>query len=357
VSTRSEIRTFAELSHELAPLGYSISQNYRVIDAIRAAAANPQATRPLGPSVADAFLPAIRESLGPLGPRHPWLRPGDWDFAFKSSFDFVVLAPLGGRWQTLPLFAVEFDGPHHAQRETQIRDITKNRLCAASGLPLLRIDSSFLETRDRLSLLTWLAQLWAAHRQEMPKLMAERDAQVARIQEEPDPEVREASFDDPSLDVDFLFRLMHPFPPTQTLAVHLARHHRFLWGNTLSTFSRQTIDEVAALLAQNQPRWRVSSWTGPIMPLEEGRPWHFTVRLEGPGGHSPEITGIFESRTHYPLDLNDRESADWLDFFLGEAPVLFSGPWTGASSLIGEALCTYNTVRKISDWLRRNDRP
>jgi integrase len=35
---------------------------------------------------------------------------------------------------------------------------------------------------------------------------------------------------------------------------------------------------------------------------------------------------------------------------------LFSGPWTGASGHIGEALCIHNTVREISGWLRRNDR-
>lgn len=47
------------------------------------------------------------------GPRHPWLRPGDWDYAFKAHFDFVVHAPLAERHATHPLFAVEFDGPGH----------------------------------------------------------------------------------------------------------------------------------------------------------------------------------------------------------------------------------------------------
>jgi hypothetical protein len=41
MSTKTEIRTVAELSRKLVPLGYSISQNYRIIHAVRAAAANP----------------------------------------------------------------------------------------------------------------------------------------------------------------------------------------------------------------------------------------------------------------------------------------------------------------------------
>jgi hypothetical protein len=356
MSTQSEIRTFAELSRELVPLGYSISQNYRVIDAIRAAAPNPEATRPLGPSVADVFLPAIRESRGPLGPAHPWLRPGDWDYAFKSSFDFVVLAPLGERWPTLPLFAVEFDGPYHVRPEVQARDLRKNRLCVASGLPLLRIDGRFHDKRDRLSLLAWLAQLWAARRQEMPKLMAQRDDQIAWIHDEADAWVQEELFDDPSLDVEFIFRLMHPFPPTETLLVHLARRHGLQWGYQQSHFSPEAKEHVAALFARQAPRWRVSGWR-PMMPVGEGQPWHLTVALEKVGGgETVDITGIFESRTHYPLDREEKRPADWIDFFCGDVPILFAGPWPGASSVIGEALCIYNTVREIGEWLRRNDR-
>jgi hypothetical protein len=124
-----------------------MSQKTRVLDAIEAAAAAPAATAAPGPSLGDLLIPALRDAAGPLGARHPWLRPGDWDFAFKSHFDFLVHAPLGERHATQPLFAVEFDGPTHATPEDRARDSRKNRLCLASGLPLVRLDASFLHER------------------------------------------------------------------------------------------------------------------------------------------------------------------------------------------------------------------
>ncbi len=126
------------------PLGYSISQKVRVLDVVRAASDSPEITTPVGPSLGDMLMPALRADAGPFCQGHPWLRPGDWDYAFKSHFDFVVHAPLGERHATQPLFAVEFDGPSHRQRDVRVRDCRKNRLCAASGLPPVRIDDTFL---------------------------------------------------------------------------------------------------------------------------------------------------------------------------------------------------------------------
>jgi hypothetical protein len=91
---------------ELDPLGYLISMKSRVLDVIEAAAENPAATAPVGASVGAMFLPAIREAAGPLGPKLLWLRPGDWDFAFRSHFDFVVHAPFGERWPTQGIVAL-----------------------------------------------------------------------------------------------------------------------------------------------------------------------------------------------------------------------------------------------------------
>jgi hypothetical protein len=144
-STPPEVRTFAALHDVLAPLGYAISQKARVLDCIQAAAANPQATTPVGPTLGDVLVPALREVAGPFGPTHPWLHKGDWSYAFQAHFDFVVHERLAGAHPTHPLFAVEFDGTQtHASAVAQQRDLRKNRLCAASGLPLVRVDDTFL---------------------------------------------------------------------------------------------------------------------------------------------------------------------------------------------------------------------
>ncbi|MGH8472304.1 MAG: hypothetical protein ACREVJ_07615, partial [Gammaproteobacteria bacterium] len=90
-----------------------------------------------------------------------------------------------GQHPTHPLFAVEFDGAQtHSSLAVRQRDLRKNRLCAASGFPLVRIDDTFLCRREQLSLVAWLARLWAAHRSEMPQLLADRDAEVDAMSEE-----------------------------------------------------------------------------------------------------------------------------------------------------------------------------
>lgn len=70
-STPPEVQTFAALNDALAPLGYSISQKVRVLDCVRAAAENPKASTPVGPSLADVMVPALREMAGSFGPAHP----------------------------------------------------------------------------------------------------------------------------------------------------------------------------------------------------------------------------------------------------------------------------------------------
>ncbi len=85
-STRPEIQALASLQHALTPLGYSISQKVRVLDVMRAADEIRDATTPVGPSLADMLFPLLRARAGSLRPEHPWLRPGDRDYAFQVAF-------------------------------------------------------------------------------------------------------------------------------------------------------------------------------------------------------------------------------------------------------------------------------
>jgi Protein of unknown function (DUF2726) len=347
-STPPEVQTFAALNHALAPLGYSISQKARVLDCVRAAAENPKASTPVGSSLADWVIPALRELAGPFGPTHPWLEQGDWHYAFKAHFDFVVHERLDSQHPTHPLFAVEFDGSStHVSVESRRRDLAKNRLCAASGLPLVRINATFLHRRERLSVVEWLARLWAAHRSEMPGLLAERDAEIDAMSEE---EYAAAGhwllMERPDLDVDLVFRLGHPFPPVCRLAERLAFTYGFQWS------------EVNAITPDpQQPRWRVTSWLPAVPSLTTGltEHWRCELRLVGPDGRTAELQGLADVQQGYPL--HDGEIEDgWDAFFARRLPYLPAGPWTQAPYVVGEALCRYNTLIEVEHYLRRNDR-
>jgi len=344
--TPPEVHTFAALSGVLAPLGYSISHKTRVLDCVRAAAEHPQATMPVGPTLGDFLVPALRQAAGRFGPTHPWLRAGDWSYAFRAHFDFVVHERLAGEYPTHPLFAVEFDSREaHASSEARRRDLAKNRLCAASGLPLVRIDDTFLHRRERQSLVEWLARVWAAYRSEMPRLLAERDAELEAMTEEEWAATGPwLLMERPDLDVDFLFQLSHPFPPTRDLAARLASRYGFHWS------------EVRAA-SPGPPRWKVARWKPAFPSPKPGllERWQCELKLDGPGGQTAKIRGVADVQRGYALE--EGPVADsWDALLAGRLPYLPAGPWTTAASMIGEALCTHNALVEFAHYLRHHDR-
>ena len=79
-----------------------------------------------------------------------------YSYALKGHFDFLV-----ADGQSLPAFAVEFDGPSHDTPHGRRKDGLKNGICKMLGLPLLRITAAYLkEENESMSLLAWLADLW-----------------------------------------------------------------------------------------------------------------------------------------------------------------------------------------------------
>lgn len=80
-----------------------------------------------------------------------------FSFALKAHFDFVV-ADRDHR----PLFAVEFDGPHHELDERSRRnDRRKNLICERLGFPLARVRDEHLFRKARgVDYLTWLTELF-----------------------------------------------------------------------------------------------------------------------------------------------------------------------------------------------------
>lgn len=80
-----------------------------------------------------------------------------YGYGLKSHFDFVV---SDATYQ--PLFCVEFDGPFHSGDTATIsRDRKKNSLCDRFDMPLLRINSRYIDREYRgMDLLTYFANVW-----------------------------------------------------------------------------------------------------------------------------------------------------------------------------------------------------
>ncbi|WP_437785393.1 DUF2726 domain-containing protein [Sorangium sp. So ce1097] len=79
-------------------------------------------------------------------------------YALQAHFDFVVVNA-----KSMPLFAVEFDGPSHRSEVQRLRDEKKNTLSERFEFPLLRINSRHVNKKYRgMALLTWFVDVWFA---------------------------------------------------------------------------------------------------------------------------------------------------------------------------------------------------
>ncbi|MDR3714291.1 MAG: DUF2726 domain-containing protein [Puia sp.] len=81
-------------------------------------------------------------------------------FCWRAHFDFVVTDSA-----FMPLFVVEFDGPSHQSEKQACRDRKKDELCRIFSLPILRINSRYLEPAYRgTDLLSWFAECFFTNR-------------------------------------------------------------------------------------------------------------------------------------------------------------------------------------------------
>src|SRR5699024_12787594 len=78
-------------------------------------------------------------------------------FSCDSSFNFTIYNNI----THLPLFALEFDDKYHRTKIQKDRDNIKDKLALKFNLPLLRINSLYLEVKYRnLDLLSWCVDIW-----------------------------------------------------------------------------------------------------------------------------------------------------------------------------------------------------
>ncbi|MFN2421640.1 MAG: DUF2726 domain-containing protein [Gemmatimonadota bacterium] len=90
---------------------------------------------------------------------HSGLEGDLYSFALKAHFDCVV---ADENW--MPLFAVEFDGPHHELDErARNNDKKKNKICEQLEFPLARVrDEHIFQKARGIDYLTWLTELYFA---------------------------------------------------------------------------------------------------------------------------------------------------------------------------------------------------
>ncbi len=97
-------------------------------------------------------------------------------YGLKAHFDFIICRD---EWD--PIYAIEFDGPLHAESTQAQRDVKKDELCQRDGLPILRIHAAHLtKTYTDLTLLGWMVEV-----AEMQKAFDEEQA-AGRISWEED---------------------------------------------------------------------------------------------------------------------------------------------------------------------------
>ena len=335
-----------DLHDALVLLGYGVSQKSRVLDCVEAAAADPGASK-VGPlTLADALTEEFLANAGPFGPDHTWLRSGDWGRAFKMHFDFVVNERHVDKIRpTHPLFAIEFDGrTMHSDLRAKQRDLSKNRLCAASGLPLLRIDDTFLFRRERFSTIFWLAQLWHSYRSRMPTMLAERDKAIDSLSEEEMDSAGEFLLGEhPELDVNYMFELEHPFPAVQSAATRLASSYGFWWFEVSQDVPMES-------------QWKVV-WSRPTTSVRTVglvERWECELELRGPRGETELISGRADVKIGYPISEDPADADSWAAIRAQRLPCLPAGPFRAASTYLGKALCRHNALVEIEHYLRRH---
>jgi hypothetical protein len=145
----------------------------------------------------------------------------EFDYFTRAHLDFLVVKDF------LPVFAVEFDGAGHNAPNAAKRDVLKNRLCKAAGLPLLRVTSREISGTDDVTLLDYMLMRHVAWTEEIDGITAEIREWAENIPPDTDPE--DLAVD---LDPSFHFDVRHPFPGVAAVHERLWRKHRIAWDGS-----------------------------------------------------------------------------------------------------------------------------
>ena len=278
--------------------------------------------------------------------------PADRQFLRDAHFDLTIHKES----RREVLWAFEFDGPTHQSPVQHRRDVRKNRICLSAGLPLLRIDDTHLSANEKQAVLDWHVRRWLAYEETMPKLLEERDREIAAI---PSDEIEQAGMfllgERPHLDVELVFELNNPYEPTLALARRLRRRYGM---HTTHLDSGETMRGVEYLIRFD--------WMGAVQDLTvQGfhSRWICPVRVERFDGflcntrREPqtvlETSGVWQSRIAYPVREGPEPTGSRVTEWLAGRGWLEAGPAGGGAHEVGKVLAEYNALREIELWAER----
>lgn len=278
--------------------------------------------------------------------------PADRRFLRDAHFDLTIHKES----RREVLWAFEFDGPTHEGPEQRRRDVRKNRICLMAGLPLLRLDDTHLNANEKQAVLEWHVQRWLAYEQMMPRLLEERDREIASI---PSEELERAGMfllgERPHLDAELVFDLNNPYEPTLAIAERLRREYGM---HTTHLDQGETMRGAEYLIRFD--------WMGAVQDLTvQGfhSRWLCPVRVERFDGflcHTQrdpetvfEATGVWASRIAYPIHDGPEPTGSRVDEWLNGGGWLEAGPPGGGAYAVGKVLAEYNALREIELWARQ----
>ena len=155
----------------------------------------------------------------------------------------------------IPLFEIEFDGPHHKDIRQKTRDIKKNRMCSLARFPLLRVNNTHIYEHDKTTLLEYMLRRYSAWPAERKRLTGEITEYISTLTEEQFDHLTEGGVADPSIDPQFLFNLDDPFPGVTRVAERLYRQFGIVTDLHKIRLDRRLCCHTQVIGFETSPRW------------------------------------------------------------------------------------------------------
>lgn len=263
----------------------------------------------------------------------------EWSMYTTGHFDFVVCHSS----DDVPVFAIEIDGLSHQSPKQVGLDIIKNRLCAAAGLPLLRLGLDSLDESEQISVLEWILERFLSWQESGSDYRA-----------------------DPLS--PFVHHIAWAFPGNPEIVTRLINHFGIAcWLKDLEfyarnqVFKRHWLVQAADLMSVDAPYRLDVEWPGQL-PTFENAPVSELVVGEVKVGlrhHAADATYLFRAtgragfawahKTHTSEPVPPHPlipSPEQMRMLGVHAPSL---PWFDSSG-VAEELALYNALSKVEHW-------
>lgn len=269
----------------------------------------------------------------------------------SSHFDFVIVDKNHS-----PVFAVEFDGPHHQLYEKKkISDLKKNKICQLAELPLLRITDSELFKVESLSVLQFIIYRFVKFNENFEEIK-ERIAQ--KISEMDEESVRRLTLDgylDPAYDPQFIFHIEHPFPFRDAIIKKLKTQYNLTSTyNNINTLWYQVFSKGST----SDTTYTDSYYYG----IYKGKSKDGNFSWKSGKIDSKDIEVLEEDETHFSMkwelvtDSKYDQKISPVSFFMntGKLPIYFADLPGAQIPDICDSIAEYLAYKKVLHWAESN---